>query len=198
MYCNTVKYMSNVKNDIENLTGKILLATPAISNEYLNKSMVFICSHDRTGAMGLVINKPIPNMDIKSLLQKLKINSDGLENLEMHFGGPEETDRCFILHSDDYIASESTRIKNNIALTINTDIIRASTSKDGPQKKIICIGCCMWEVEQLENEVASSYWIPIESDEALIFGDPRADKWSKALLKIGLHTNLFLNMSGTA
>lgn len=198
MYCNTVKYMSNVKNDIENLTGKILLATPAISNEYLNKSMVFICSHDRTGAMGLVINKPIPNMDIKSLLQKLKINSDGLENLEMHFGGPEETDRCFILHSDDYLASESTRIKNNIALTINTDIIRASTSKDGPQKKIICIGCCTWEVEQLENEVASSYWIPIESDEALIFGDPRADKWSKALLKIGLHTNLFLNMSGTA
>ncbi len=198
MYCNTVKYMSNVKNDIENLTGKILLATPAISNEYLNKSMVFICSHDRTGAMGLVINKPIPNMDIKSLLQKLQVNSDGLENLEMHFGGLEETDRCFILHSDDYLASESTRIKDNIALTINTDIIRASTSNGGPQKKIICIGCCMWEVEQLENEVASSYWIPIESDEALIFGDPRADKWSKALLKIGLHTNLFLNMSGTA
>jgi putative transcriptional regulator len=190
--------MSNVKNDIENLTGKILLATPAISNEYLSKSMVFICSHDRTGAMGLVINKPIPNMDIKSLLQKLQVNSDGLENLEMHFGGLEETDRCFILHSDDYLASESTRIKNNIALTINTDIIRASTSNSGPQKKIICIGCCMWEVEQLENEVASSYWIPIESDEALIFGDPRADKWSKALLKIGLHTNLFLNMSGTA
>lgn len=198
MYCNTVKYMSNVKNDIENLTGKILLATPAISNEYLSKSMVFICSHDRTGAMGLVINKPIPNMDIKSLLQKLQVNSDGLENLEMHFGGLEETDRCFILHSDDYLASESTRIKNNIALTINTDIIRASTSNSGPQKKIICIGCCMWEVEQLENEVASSYWIPIESDEALIFGDLRADKWSKALLKIGLHTNLFLNMSGTA
>ena len=198
MYCNTVKYMSNVKNDIENLTGKILLATPAISNEYLSKSMVFICSHDRTGAMGLVINKPIPNMDIKSLLQKLQVNSDGLENLEMHFGGLEETDRCFILHSDDYLASESTRIINNIALTINTDIIRASTSNSDPQKKIICIGCCMWEVEQLENEVASSYWIPIESDEALIFGDPRADKWSKALLKIGLHTNLFLNMSGTA
>ena len=198
MYCNTVKYMSNVKNDIENLTGKILLATPAISNEYLSKSMVFICSHDRTGAMGLVINKPIPNMDITSLLQKLQVKSDGLENLEMHFGGLEETDRCFILHSDDYLASESTRIKNNIALTINTDIIRASTSNSGPQKKIICIGCCMWEVEQLENEVASSYWIPIESDEALIFGDPRADKWSKALLKIGLHTNLFLNMSGTA
>ena len=39
MYCNTVKYMSNVKNDIENLTGKILLATPAISNEYLNKAL---------------------------------------------------------------------------------------------------------------------------------------------------------------
>ena len=193
-----VKRMSNIKNDIENLTGKILLATPAISNEYLNKSMVFICSHDKSGAMGLVINKPIPNMDIKSLLQKLNLRSEGLGNIEMHFGGLEETDRCFILHSDDYLASESTIVKGNIALTINTDIIRASISNGEPQKKLMCIGCCMWEVEQLENEVASSYWIPIDSDEALIFGDPKADKWSKALLKIGSHTNLFLNVPGNA
>lgn len=190
--------MSNVKNDIENLTGKILLATPAISNEYLSKSMVFVCNHDKNGAMGLVINKLIPNMDIRGLLRKLNVNSRGLENLELHFGGMEESDRCFVLHSDDYLASESTMMAGNIALTINTDIIRVSTSNGGPKKKIICLGCCLWEVEQLENEVAASYWIPIDADEALIFGDQKADKWSKALLKIGSHTNLFSNSQGNA
>ena len=193
-----IKHVSNMKNDIENLTGKILISTPAISNEYLSKSMVFICNHDKSGAMGLVINKPIPNMNIKGLLSKINVTAERLENIELHFGGIEEPYRCFILHSHDYKVSESIIIKDNIALTVNTDILRACISNEGPQKKLICIGCCMWEVEQLENEVASSYWIPIDSDEALIFGNPKADKWSKALMKIGSHTNLFSNTSGNA
>lgn len=193
--------MSNVKNDIENLTGKILLATPAISNEYLNKSMVLVCSHDENGAMGLIINKPIPSMSIRNLMRRLNLDSRGLENFEVYFGGLEETDRCFVLHSNDYMSEESTVVKDGIALTINTDVIKASLTggwNQGPRAKIICIGCCVWEVDQLENEVASSYWIPIESDEALIFGNPKVDKWGKALLKIGMHSSLFSRESGNA
>jgi putative transcriptional regulator len=190
--------MKNINNDIQNLLGKILLSTPSISNEYLNKSMVLVCSHDKNGAMGVVINKLIPNMSIKSILERLKINSDDIENIDTYFGGPEEIDRCFILHSDDYLSQESTIVSNNIALTINSDVIRAMTSSGGPQKKILCMGCCIWDAEQLENEVASSYWIPIEPDEALIFGDPKVDKWSKALLKIGSQTSVFSDTHGTA
>jgi putative transcriptional regulator len=161
--------------------------------------MVYICSHDKNGAMGIVVNKLIPNMNIKDILEKLNIKSDSFENLDTYFGGAEEINRCFILHSDDYLSSESTIISDNIALTINADIIRLITSGRGcPQKKILCMGCCLWDTDQLENEVASSYWIPIESDEALIFGDPKADKWSKALLKIGFQTSLFLDTHGNA
>ncbi|MDR2794643.1 MAG: YqgE/AlgH family protein [Holosporaceae bacterium] len=190
--------MSNSYNDIHNLTGKILLSTPAISNEYINKSMVYICSHDDNGAMGVVVNKLIPNMSIREILERLNISSNGIENVETFFGGIEEINRCFILHSTDYMSNESTLISNNIALTINSDIVRALTSPGGPQKKLLCIGCCLWDSYQLENEVASTAWIPIDADEALIFGDPKTDKWSKALLKIGFQTNLFLDIHGNA
>ena len=190
--------MNNENNDINNLVGKILLSTSSISNEYLNKSMVFVCSHDKYGAMGVVINKLIPNMSISSILENLRINSSEINNVEIHFGGSEETHRCFILHSNDYLSDESSVIKNNIALTINADIIRVLTSNGGPSRKMLCMGCCMWDPHQLENEVASSYWIPIEADEALIFGDSRVDKWSKALLKIGSNTNVFSDISGNA
>jgi putative transcriptional regulator len=96
------------------------------------------------------------------------------------------------------LATESTIITGNVALTINSDIIRAMTSSGGPEKKILCMGCYMWEPDQLENEIAASYWIPIDSDEALIFGDPKVDKWSKALLKIGAQTDVFSDIHGTA
>lgn len=188
----------NSASDIRNLTGKILISTPSISNEYLNKSMVFVCSHDKNGAMGVVINKLIPNANIKSILDKLNISCKSIEDIDIHFGGIEEIDRCFILHSDDCMVSDSSIITKNIAMTINTDIIKAMTTPGGPSKKIFCMGCCIWESEQLENEVASSNWIPIEADEALIFGDQNVDRWSKALLKIGSTTALFSNLQGNA
>lgn len=190
--------MSNNNSDISNLTGKILLSTSSVSSEYLCKSMVFICSHDKNGAMGVVINKLIPNISISSILEKLNIKSEKTNNIEIHFGGSEEIDRCFIVHSDDYLADESSIITENIALTINADVLRALTSIGGPRRKILCMGCCIWEPFQLENEVASSYWIIIEADEALIFGDSKKDKWSKALLKIGSNTNVFSDIYGNA
>lgn len=193
-----VEFMNNNSNDISNLIGKILLSTSSISNEYLTKSMVFVCSHDKNGAMGIVINKLIPNMSIRSVLEKLKIKSNETNNVEIYFGGNKEIDRCFTLHSNDYLADGSTVISNNIALTINVDIVKALISRGGPSRKMLCMGCCIWEPYQLENEVASSYWIPIEADEALIFGDPHADKWSKALLKIGSNTNVFSDFHGNA
>lgn len=190
--------MSNIRNDIENLAGKILLATLAISNEYLSKSMVFVCCHDKNGAMGLVVNKLLPDISAQNTLKKLNINVNQTKSLEIHFGGLEESDKCFILHSGDYLPPKSTLIKADIALTTNADIIKSFISGECPQKKIVCVGCCIWENKQLEKEVASSYWIPIESDEDLIFGDSKADKWSKALLKIGSRTNLLLDARGNA
>ncbi|MDR2158071.1 MAG: YqgE/AlgH family protein [Holosporaceae bacterium] len=190
--------MSNKDNDIRNLTGKILLSTPSIPDGYLNRSMIYLCSHDKEGAMGVVINKLVPDINMCNILKTLKIKSQGLKNLDVHFGGAHEINRCFILHSDDYMASDSSIVSGHIALTINGDIIKVITSTIGPEKKLICMGCCIWDTEQLENEVAASYWIPIDSDEALIFGDPRTDKWSKALLKIGSKTNVFSDLQGNA
>ena len=190
--------MSNINNDIQNLTGMILISTPSLSSEYLYKTMIFVCSHDKNGAMGVVINKLIPSIDVKAILKKLGINRGDIGNVDAHFGGLEEMDRCFILHSDDYTTKNSTIVTKNIAMTINTDIIKAISSPGGPKKKVFCMGCCIWEAEQLEHEVAGSNWIPIDSDEALIFGDPNVDKWSKALLKIGSRTTLFSHFQGNA
>lgn len=190
--------MSNIDSDIQHLTGRILLATPSIPGNYLQKSMIYICAHDNYGAMGVIINKLIPNVNICKALKKLRILDQGIKNIDIHFGGLEEPDRCFVFHSDDYMFADSTIISDNIALTINSDIIQVITSKNTPKRKMLCCGCCLWESKQLEQEIAAGYWVPIEADEALMFGNPKVDKWSKALLKIGSHTNVFSGASGNA
>ncbi len=194
------KDMNNRNNDLQNLTGYILLATPTIVSEYLSQSMIYICDHSKDGAMGVVINKLIPDVHILNIFRKWKLgnNDSSFKDLHIHFGGMDEIDKCFIIHSDDCMVKNSQIIKNHTALTISDDIIKSFITSGGPKRKILCMGCCTWTNGQLENEIASNYWIPIPADEALIFGDPFSDKWGKAFLKIGLHSKLFSDKSGNA
>lgn len=191
--------MIQKEDNIRNLTGKILLSTSSTIDSYLDKSMVFICGHDAKGAMGIVINKLIPDIQITELLKKMNPSQrKDIPDIEIHYGGPEEINRCFILHSDEYMLGNSQLIKDHLALTISQDVVHAAFSLSNIDQKILCMGCCLWEPDQLENEVASSEWVAIDSDEALLFGDTHSKKWNAALLKIGIKTSLFSKLYGTA
>lgn len=190
--------MSNKDSDIQNLTGRILLSTPSAREGRVNKSMIFICEHGEKGAMGVTINKILPELNLISILNKF---DDSLEKeLIIHLGGDKSLDKCFILHTNETQLFSGTRpVHNNLFLTISDDILKSLTFLNkNPERKILCVGCCTWEAFQLEEEVSSNYWIPIVADEALIFGDPHIDKWSKAFLKIGLNSSLFLDKTGNA
>jgi len=187
--------MSNRESDIQDLTSRILLATPNISDAYMNKSMVFVCKHSSEGAVGVIINKIIPKL---SLVTQIKLD-DIVGDVSIHIGGNKDLDNCYILHTNSNLSEDTIAVDNNIFLTVCSDIIKSLefVNKD-PKRKILCLGCCCWDPQQLENEIAANYWIPIPADEALIFGDSLATKWSKAFLKIGLHSHLFLDKSGRA
>ena len=187
--------MSNRKNDIRNLAGEILLATPNISDAYVPKSMVFVYQHNNDGASGVIINKIIPDFPF---VPQIKLG-DIIGNVKIHMGGNQDLDNCYIIHTNPNLSENTTLIRDNIFLTICSDIIKSlAFVNNEPERKILTLGCYHWDAQQLEEEIASNYWIPIPADEALIFGDPLADKWSKAFLKIGLRSSVFLDHPGTA
>lgn len=187
-----------INDDMSKLSGKILVSTPIIPIKYMKRTMIYVCKHDYEGTVGIIINKIIPGMEVHSILKRMHMNVKNIDNVNVNFGGPEEIDQCFILHSDDFMSPSSVIINNHVALTINKDLVKAITLNVGPSRKLLCMGCCLWEPYQLEDEISSNYWIPIVQDEALIFGRSRVDKWKKALLKIGSNSNIFASISGNA
>lgn len=187
-----------IGQDISKLSGMILVSTPIIPIKYMQKTMIYICKHDIEGTVGVIINKIIPGMEVHAILKKLNVSVDNIDNIRINFGGPEEINQCFMIHSDDFFTANSAIINNHVALTINGDLVKAITLKVGASRKLLCMGCCLWEPYQLEDEIASNYWIPIVQDDALIFGSANADKWKKALMKIGSHSNIFASISGNS
>ena len=108
-----------------NLAGKLLVAMPAMGDVRFEYSVVYVCAHSDEGTMGLIVNKPNPKLKFKKLLNQLNISFNGsIIDTKVHFGGPVEQIRGFILHSSDYQAGVDTlNVDESFSMTATPDIL---------------------------------------------------------------------------
>ncbi|TNJ47627.1 YqgE/AlgH family protein [Phaeobacter sp. B1627] len=170
------------------LTGKLLIAMPGIGDPRFENSVVFLCSHGPAGAMGLVINKPAAGVVLNTLFDQLNIECRrGPGRSQVYFGGPVETQRGFVLHSDEYISTvNSLPVKPGFSMTATLDVLEEIAEGCGPQQYLVMLGYAGWGPGQLEAEIAQNGWLTAESDPEMIFDAPVDDKWEAALNSIGV------------
>lgn len=171
-----------------NLNGKLLIAMPGMGDPRFAHSVIFICAHSPDGAMGIVINKPTIELRLSDLLEQLSIPMEtGMLNRPVHFGGPVESGRGFVLHEKGYHSSISTMdVDDSFAMTATLDILEDLAQGRGPLKAIIALGYAGWGPEQLEAEIAQNGWLTCESDPGLVFDLADPTKWEAALKTLGI------------
>ena len=183
------------------LTGKLIIAMPAMSDPRFKRSVICICAHSENGAIGLIINKLVESLSFSKISKQLKLNRNDMKvgySGSIYFGGPVETGRGFILHSTDYSIKGSTVINEQITMTASTQILQALADGEGPKKSIIALGYAGWGPGQLDAELQANAWISIDADQELIFANKIADKWDKAFEKIGVTPALLSSDYGRA
>ncbi|OIQ30162.1 MAG: hypothetical protein BM562_10015 [Alphaproteobacteria bacterium MedPE-SWcel] len=170
------------------LTGKLLIAMPGIGDPRFENSVVFLCSHGAEGAMGLVINKPASGVFLKTLFDQLDIESQpGPSRSQVYFGGPVETQRGFVLHSDEYISTvNSLPVRPGFSMTATLDVLEEIADGRGPQQYLVMLGYAGWGPGQLEAEIAQNGWLTAEGEPAMIFDTHVDGKWEAALNSIGV------------
>ena len=85
------------------LSGQLLVAMPQMSDPRFARTVVYLCAHSADGAMGLVVNRLIDSLSFESLLAQLGVEAEGAPaDMPVHFGGPVESSRGFVLHTSDY------------------------------------------------------------------------------------------------
>lgn len=55
-----------------NLQHHFLIAMPALQDPIFRRSVVYICEYNDEGAMGIIINKPLENLQVEGILEKLR------------------------------------------------------------------------------------------------------------------------------
>ncbi|BCH53526.1 YqgE/AlgH family protein [Agrobacterium vitis] len=184
-----------LKSDRERgfLDGHFLIAMPSMADGNFARSVVYVCAHTTAGAMGFIINRtqPVKFADILLHLDLIDQNDaimlpDYARNFPIQCGGPVETGRGFVLHSDDYISDSSIPVSDDISLTATLDIVRAISDGRGPARATMLLGYAGWGPGQLETEIANNGWLNCPASEDLIFDPVLDNKYDRALALIGI------------
>ena len=168
------------------LAGKALVARESMPDPRFQETVIYLVNHDETGALGLVVNKPRAIGPIGALLDELGIDAReyGLElqgSITLHYGGPVDPGRGFVLHSADYEIDGTRIVSSGIAMTTNPEALIDIALGQGPRRSLIIFGYSGWGPLQLEGELARGDWKVIDADADLVLGTDHEDKWRRAL-----------------
>ena len=189
------------------LNGQLLIAMPGMQDPRFARSVVFMCSHTKDGAMGLIINQRADNISFSELLVQARIVQESkadavpkaVKAMPVHVGGPVETGRGFVLHSAEFRGNDSTvPIDDHVSLTSTIDILRAIAKGKGPQRSLLALGCAGWSSGQLERELRANGWLTCPADPDLVFDADLDRKYERALGLLGVNPSHLVAEAGHA
>jgi putative transcriptional regulator len=181
------------------LTNHFLIAMPSMEDSYFAKTLTYICMHNESGAMGIIVNRPLQSVDVGDVLEHIKINSTNykINRLPVFDGGPVQRERGFVLHEPGERWEAMLTLQDYIAITTSQDILRALAQGDGPNKVLIALGYAGWGAGQLEHEMAENTWLSIPATSNDLFFDIEPEqRWSAAAASLGIDLNLLSTQAG--
>lgn len=154
------------------LTGRLLVATPALGDSNFERSVVLVLDHDEDGALGVVINRPTP-VDVAEVLpvwQPLATEPGVLFQ-----GGPVALDSALglaLVPGDD--GDEEPlgwrRVVDRLGL-VDLDVPPEVLAAEVSRLRIFA-GYAGWGAGQLEDELAEGAWYVVDARLGSTADDP--------------------------
>src|SRR5439155_1057833 len=122
------------------------------------QTVALICEHTDKGALGIVLNKPLP-MKLSDVLSQMKLepSSEHIAAQPVLRGGPVHTDRGFVLHRPGGQWDHTHKVSDSIQVTTSRDVLAAMARGEGPSDAFIALGYAGWESGQPAPRPAAAF-----------------------------------------
>src|SRR5262249_34142809 len=148
------------------------------------RAVILVAQHSRDGALGVVINRPLAERPIASLIEAFGATATDINgSVRVYLGGPVSPEIAFVLHSAEYRLADTIDIDGKVALTAAPDVLRDIARGKGPTKSLVAFGYAGWGASQLDDEIARGDWYNVTEDPALVFDDDRTKVWTDAMAR---------------
>jgi len=163
------------------LAGQLLIASPTIADPRFERTVILMVQHDRNGALGIIVNLPMEERPLASLLEMLGEKSPKVAGkVRIFAGGPVQPAMGFVVHSADYHLPGTIDIDGRVAMTSSREILLDIGNDRGPKKSLVAFGYAGWGPGQLEGELGRRAWFTAPAEPKLIFDEDRAKVWDAA------------------
>ncbi|MCW4460172.1 YqgE/AlgH family protein [Sphingomonas sp. BT-65] len=180
------------------LTGQVLLALPGIGDPRFERAVIAMCAHDDNGALGIGVGQTIAGLGLHELLDQFEIDPGSAPDAPVHFGGPVEPRRGFVLHSTDWGGQDTIEVAGRWALSGTIDILRAIAEGIGPSRWLVALGYAGWGEGQLDEEMTRHGWFNVPGDLDLLYGVEAHRRWEQGFEREGIDPRLLAASTGTA
>ncbi len=190
-------------NDFHSLKGHLLLAMPHMNDPRFHRAVIFMCVHDEKGAMGMVINNPLPSPDFTDVLSQVGINPDApldasVRNVPVLSGGPVQGVHGFLLHSADFQQKDTIQVDDLFSISGTIDSLRSIVGGYRPEKMLFTLGYAGWGPGQIEQELQENMWLSTQAGHEIVFDTRPEDKWEKAFSVLGISPAMISTIAGRA
>ena len=170
-----------------NFTRHFLIAMPAMADPRFSRTLTYVCEHNESGALGIVVNKTT-DMTLSSLFEQIDVplSDAGLKRTPVHYGGPVQVDRGFVLHRPLGNWQSTLAVSDDLGLTTSKDVLEALARGEGPRDVLVSLGYAGWSAGQLEQELAQNAWLTVDADADVLFDLPPDRRLPAAMSRLGI------------
>lgn len=193
------------------MSQHLLCAVPQLQDPNFKRSVILMLEHGEEGALGLVLNNPMPTR-IAEVAQALELVWRGDPEQAVRLGGPVEPTRGWFVHDQaewDPLAQE---MAPQLNVTTSLDPVREAGNHEfggAGGRFLFLLGYAGWSGGQLEAEIGAGSWVvvPVRGaadeqragvDADFIFDEQPDNMWSAALHSIGVDPNRLVGLQGGA
>jgi len=192
-----------------NLENTLLVATPAMGDPRFRHAVIYVCSHDADGAMGIVLNRPKRGrtgitITLTDLLDSIGVKGEPrVADTPVLAGGPVDMERGFVLHTPDYRNTNATQaLSDTLMMTSTRDVLDSLVTDKAPERAVLAVGYAGWGEGQLETELSGNAWLVCKAEpeaiDNLVFAADHEAKWAEALAQIGIDPAMLSAAAGSA
>ena len=181
------------------LKGHFLIAMPNLMDPNFFQTVTCICEHTLEGALGLVINRVLPDVTGKTVFRELGLESVPEQDvMPLFLGGPVHKGQIFVLHGPPFGWEGLYSVTPSLALSNSKDIVQALARGQGPQQYVVALGCAGWGPGQLESEIMANAWLTCPINETILFNTPVEKRWEQSARLLGIDLALLSDAVGHA
>lgn len=181
---------------IESLTGSFLVSTTQMPDPRFEEQVIYICAHNKEGAMGLAINKPNHAFSMVEVLRGADLPVPHEELPPIYVGGPVELESAFILYHSDYRTEYQLEVTETVSISRETKVLEDIAMGRGPEKYLFLLGYTGWGPGQLERELVDDGWLTVPASDHIIFDMDSEEKWKAAAMQYGIDISTFGDVIG--